>query len=58
MEIAVKSSGGASPGFAVHAFSGVIERALREFIFRSLYGDQNFGSNWRTVSIRQSSQTE
>ena len=31
--LSTKSSGGASPGFAVHAFSGVIERALREFIF-------------------------
>jgi len=31
--LSTKSAGGASPGFAVHAFSGVIERALREFIF-------------------------
>jgi tetratricopeptide (TPR) repeat protein len=28
-----KSLGEPSPGFAVHAFSGVIERTLREFIF-------------------------
>jgi tetratricopeptide (TPR) repeat protein len=31
--LSTQSSGGALPGFAVHAFSGVIERALREFIF-------------------------
>jgi tetratricopeptide (TPR) repeat protein len=31
--LSAKSLGGPSPGFAVHAFSGVIERALREFIF-------------------------
>jgi tetratricopeptide (TPR) repeat protein len=31
--LSTKSLGGSSPGFAVHAFSGVVERALREFIF-------------------------
>ena len=31
--LSTKSVGEASPGFAVHAFSGVVERALRESVF-------------------------
>jgi tetratricopeptide (TPR) repeat protein len=31
--LGARSSGGASAGFAVHAFSGVVERTLRQFVF-------------------------